>query len=67
MLQRCYREGKSRSDRPRSSIGRKDDEITDLGRVSAELLKAFELEPGDFRSVAEPTISQLKQQPLSAA
>ena len=50
----------------RSSIGREDDEITDLGRVSAKLLKALKLEPGDFRSVAEPKISQL-QQPLSAA
>jgi hypothetical protein len=28
-------------------------------------LKALELEPSDFRSVAEPKISQLQQQPLS--
>ena len=51
----------------RTSIGRDDDEITDLGRVSPELLKALSIEPGDFRSVEEPTISQQQQQPQTAA
>jgi hypothetical protein len=50
----------------RSSIGKEGDDITDLGRVSAELLNALGVESGDFRSVSEPTISQLQQQPLSA-
>jgi hypothetical protein len=46
----------------RSIIGKDGDEITDLGRVSPELLKALGLEDGDFRSVDEPTISQQQQQ-----
>jgi hypothetical protein len=50
----------------RSSIGSDGDEIKDLGRVSAELLKALSLEPGDFKSVDEPTISQQQQQPQQA-
>jgi hypothetical protein len=47
----------------RSSIGSQGDEITDLGRVSDELLKALAIAAGDFRSIDEPTISQQQQQP----
>jgi hypothetical protein len=50
----------------RSSIGKDGDEITDMGRVSPELLKALGLDDGDFRSVDEPTISQQQQQPQAA-
>jgi hypothetical protein len=51
----------------RSSIGQDGDEITDLGRVSPELLKALAIEPGDFKSTDEPTISQQQQQPQQPA
>jgi hypothetical protein len=37
------------------------DEITDLDCVSPELLKALAIEPGDFKSTNEPTISQPQQ------
>jgi hypothetical protein len=46
----------------RSTIGKDGDEITDMGRVSSELLNALGVEDGDFRSVDEPTISQQQQQ-----
>ena len=42
----------------RSAIGSEGDEITDLGRVSPELLAALALKPGAFKSVDEPIISQ---------
>jgi hypothetical protein len=50
----------------RSCIGIPGDDITDIGRVSAELLSALAIESGDFKSVDEPTISQQQQQPQSA-
>jgi len=49
----------------RSSIGRQADEITDLARVSDELLNALTLKSGDFRSIDEPPPPQ--QQPNTAA
>jgi hypothetical protein len=51
----------------RAAIGRDGDEITDLGRVSDELLKALGIAPGDFKSTNEPTISQQQQQPQQPA
>jgi hypothetical protein len=47
----------------RSAIGKDGDEITDLGRISTELLKALDLQAGDIKRVTEPTISQQQQQP----
>jgi hypothetical protein len=49
----------------RSSIGKQADEITDLGRVSDELLNALTLKSGDFRSIDEPPPPQ--EQPNTAA
>jgi hypothetical protein len=51
----------------RSSIGDAGDEITDIGQVSADLLHALSIGPGDFKSVDEPTISQQQQQPQTVA
>ena len=51
----------------RTTIGRPDDEITDVGRVSPELLNTLSIKPGDFKSVDEPTISQQQEQSQTAA
>ena len=58
-------EGEKAIELIRNSVAKIGDDVTDLGRVSAALLKALAIEPGDFRSIDEPTISQQQEQPQS--
>jgi hypothetical protein len=45
----------------RSSVGSWADEVTDLGRVSAGLLKALSLKSGDFKNIEEPPLPRGQQ------
>lgn len=59
-------EGEKAIELIRDNVAKLGDDITDLGRVSAELLKVLAIEPGDFRSIDEPTIARQQEQPQIA-